>query len=1351
MLAETTELSVKTEGKVEVISDDISRVLVSGLDLNMDFAKFNATFDKTDTRLFFRQLKRHSELYKAKPEQIYQLCNYRLGQNASSEWLANSIEDKLPITGSGTSTVVPSILQLENHVLSLLEPENLKGFLLRDFYESRLDVKHQTPREFSVLLKNKLLKAIPEAKQDTVEQLCIIQLITGTPQHWHQKLFETGCSTVESLLDKCNLILLAETPSRSSDVRRTFKKGGEYSGSEKFNLNKGKQYKCYGCGSTSHLIKFCKAFCDNCKVKGHDRKFCKNKKDSSNSSSQSSGSNSKKNSDLLSPDSVKRIRSNSIELEFLIGNQIVKGVVDTGSRYTLMSEKLSDHLKIQVRPTTKDFKSANNSALVVCGVAQVPLQECKSENPKSVDVYIIRGLSDPFIVGLETLQLFQFQIDCSAQSIVRRVSLEEILVSNPNVFALTNSDYGQLAEEEGHVIKTSGPPVKLKPYKIPLHYQSEVKRQIDEMLDKQIIEPSKSAYAAPVVLVPKKGGGLRFCVNYSKLNSQTLDDAYPIPNMEKLLLKLREGVWFTKLDMKAGYWHVPVHPDSRDKTAFISSFGLFNFLRLPFGLRTAPASFMRIVDKIIKPFQSFCVAYLDDIVVYTNTDNYDKHLVDLGKVLTALSEAGVKLNKEKCELAVKSISFLGHKVSQNALDPLESKTEEISNWPVPKSVKEVRIFLGLAGFYRQFVPRFSIISAPLSDLLKKDQEFLWQQKHEQAFVKLKELLINPPVLRSINENKQFQLICDASGLGCGVVLEQDGQPVAFASKRWSNAESKRDTTRRELEAVMFGIKKFDYFLRGKHFVVVTDHQALKHLLSRKDVDDMLFRRIQKLAGYSFEIQYKPGREIPHADALSRKPVVVRKIVVQEYNFRESVETDPVLCIVKHSLDNKIPIPSDSPELSFWSRRQSSLRVEDGMILRCGEKSPQRVVPVDLRPKVLDFCHGHQSSGHFGLRRTLHKLTQSFYWYNMKNDVRTWCRSCILCAKNKVNRRRSKEGCGTVPVEGKSRRQWAADIVGPLNVTNGFKYILVVTDYLSKWVELFPLRTQTAEEVGDNLSRVFARYPTSSSLLTDQGANFESALVKNLCKRMGVEKLRTTSYHPQTDGQTERFNNTLCEVLRSLLQGKPEWENMLPWAASAYNTSVHAITGLTPHELIFGEIPHGFLGSLDNNPQDTSTAEAFALSLRERLRELSVVAHNNINRKVKKRIIDPEVSFKSGDYVMYKNLGKKTKLGDPLFNGPYLVLEANQPNYTLNLPRGRVKVHGIHLKPFKELSFPDLVYDSDSDSEAELQQEPIVQQEPVVQPELSPIVPDIPESASVFKFLPERSRSGREIRKNPKYL
>ena len=453
----------------------------------------------------------------------------------------------------------------------------------------------------------------------------------------------------------------------------------------------------------------------------------------------------------------------------------------------------------------------------------------------------------------------------------QREQLEVLLQKYQDVF---KSKPGKTKAIKHFIHTADSRPVKQRPYRLPHAYWEEVKQELREMLAEGVIEPSQSDWASPIVLVRKKDGSIRLCVDYRKLNAQSRTDAYPMPRIEDILDRVGKAKIITTLDLARGYWQVPVADEDRHKTAFTSPFGLYQFCVMPFGLNGAPATFQRLMNEVVRDMEKFAHAYLDDLVVFS--DSWTEHLDHLETILEKLREFGLTAKMAKCQWAMAECTYLGHVVGGGYVKPEINKLEAVENFPVPKTKKEVRSFLGLTGYYRRFIKEYASMAVPLTNLTRKKcpEIVVWTTECDKAFNALKNMLTSTPVLSSPDFEKTFILQTDASNYGVGAVLSQtDGEgvdhPVAYFSRKLLDREQKYSTIEKECLAIKLAVKAFQMYLLGRPFIIQTDHRTLQWLSNVKDENSRLARWSLALQPYQFEIEHRKGRANANADSLSR--------------------------------------------------------------------------------------------------------------------------------------------------------------------------------------------------------------------------------------------------------------------------------------------------------------------------------------------------------------------------------------------------------------------------------------------------------------------------------------------------
>ena len=901
-------------------------------------------------------------------------------------------------------------------------------------------------------------------------------------------------------------------------------------------------------------------------------------------------------------------------------------------------------------------------------------------------------------------------------------------------------------------------PRKLSPKKIKV--QQEL---VDKMLEEGQIEHSVSAWSAPTVLVTKKDGTTRFCVDYRRLNNSTKKDAFPLPRIDDSLNSLNGQSWFSTLDLASGYWQVRLSEDAKPKTAFATHSGLFQFAVMPFGLCNAPATFERLMSQVMRGLHwKRCLVYIDDILVFGH--DFESALESLELVLIRVAEYGLQLKSTKCNLFRSSVPFLGHIVGRAGLACDPSKVSAVANWIAPSTIKGVREFLGFTGYYRRFVPDYSTVAQPLVRLLGKDCKFKWTDACQDAFKALRALLIKAPVLAFPKEDLPYIVDTDASDYGIGGVLSQciEGTEhvIAYYSKSLNPAQQKYCTTRRELLAVVATLDHFKGYVWGPKFMVRTDHAALVWLKNLKNIQGMLARWLAKLQQFHFDIIHRPGAQHGNADGLSRCPQCDRGACAPNINIDTSDPEQPYASsCIGSSLDSEL-IPLESGETcmaavmitqsdnsklitaaqmtdsditivrnwfiagkfpartqdfapashdlkSYWVGRKSLFLDDKSILWRNRSDTSSRaqlVVPRSLRDTIFNDSHHTTYGGHFGITHTHSKLQLHYFWPGMSDFVRDRISACHKCVarKSPVNRHHPM---GHVPVSGKFERV-AMDLLDVSVISSkGYKYILVVCDYFTKYTEAYPLKDKTARSVVDALMDVWLpRYGFPLFLHSDQGKEFDNVMIHKLSELLGTVKTKTTPYHPRSDGLVERFNRTLLAMLAMFVsQEHDNWDDLLPFMMLAYNTTVHTSTGYTPYRLVFGDecnlpgnLVHRELRA-DPPPGDPGTYASWVQqALYESYDEVRAQQQRATHRQ--KRNYDSKAvarAFPIGCWTLrYYPPARKNKLCSPWI-GPYKVVRAPMEwvvGIQLNADARIIYVHMDDLKrcapPDPEPTWPD---------------------------------------------------------------
>ena len=757
-------------------------------------------------------------------------------------------------------------------------------------------------------------------------------------------------------------------------------------------------------------------------------------------------------------------------------------------------------------------------------------------------------------------------------------------------------------------------------------------------------------------------------------------------------------------------------PETKHRSAFCTRSGLYEWNVMSFGLTNAPATFQRLMERVLANLHwSSCMVYLDDILIFGST--FEETLQRLDVVLNRLRSAGLKLKPKKCHLFRTEVLFLGYKISQNGIHTDPAKIKSVKEFPVPKDTNGVRKFLGLTNYYRKFVENYAKLAYPLNRLLDQDsggrkkpqngkskgfipkKPFIWSEECQKAFDTLRDKLVTAPILAMPREEGLFVLDTDSSAEGLGGVLqqEQDGKLVviAYSSKSLSKQERNYCVCRQELLSVVYHVQHFRCYLWGNSFKVRTDHASLKHLLNFKDATGQLARWISSLAEYHIEIIARPGKKNGNADSLSRIPCGGKKCLCEyacsdptlsEFfekpcplanepcrNFSdvsdcssdeelacEDVNLDDMICYSIKEEKEQFPFPwtTDSmieaqqndpvlkhilpflkdqikPEWKSVSQLNESaksflaswknLEIHDDLLYHRNlstnpaEQGLQLVIPEVYRPKILKQYHDTITAGHLGVSKVYSKIKTKYFWPEMKSFIELWIKTCEACQRKKSP---PKSYCAPLQkyVVGVPFERIACDVMGPLNETTaGNSYILVVTDYFSRWVEAYPLPDQQATTVANVLAKEWiTKFGCPSEIHTDNGTNFKSKLIESLCQMFEIDQTSTCPRRPQSDGVCERFNHTVQQMLATLVNDCIwDWDELLPFCTMAVRATKHSSTGETPNRMVFGKNNVFPLEAFapDFPDKQEYTAPEFITQIQKSMRKSHQVAMENLQKAV----------------------------------------------------------------------------------------------------------------------------------------
>lgn len=826
----------------------------------------------------------------------------------------------------------------------------------------------------------------------------------------------------------------------------------------------------------------------------------------------------------------------------------------------------------------------------------------------------------------------------------KRIDFRKLLVLYQRSFAQHAFDVGNVKDYECRIDLSSSKFIAKKPYRCTYDDQVEINNQVTELLKYNMISESRSPFASPVTLQYKKVGlgstkeKTRMCCDFRELNKITIPESQPFPLIDEIIIKSRGCSWYSALDINLAFWSIPIRPEDRHKSAFITQRGHYEWRSMPFGLKTAPATFQRILSGVLRRngLSDFCINYLDDILVFSKS--YEDHVSHLRMLFNCIYKEGFRLSFRKCNFAKQSIEYLGHVLSSDYVKPLNDNLISIQNFPIPSTTRHIKQFLGKINFYRKFIPNSASLLEPLHNLLRKRTPFVWSTQCQISFDTVKTLLTSEPILAIFDRTKSTLIYTDASGIGVGAVMKQkqdDGfeKPVAYFSRKLSEAQRKKKAIYIEAYAIREALRFWRYWLLGHRFTVITDHKPLEHLNLKARTDEELGDLAHELLQYDFDVIYRPGSYNSEADCLSRNPVidppsdvVPESPLLQSFNFLSLNDI--------HSLQSSIVQgPSD--------------KLKSGVIFRKFKSGSYIVLDAENGKKLVNKVHSH--FGHIGAGHCISIVSKHFRFPRMYNICREISRKCTVCIANKTRRIRRSGTLGHFGPASRPFEIMSLDTIGGFGGNNSSKrYLHLLVDHFSRYAFILCTSGQSSRDFISLLKSVLSIHHIET-LLTDQYGGLSSDEFASFCNSSNINHVFVAVDCAFSNGLNERTGQTLVNRIRCARNDpsspNSSWTSFATRCVSEYNSSPHSVTGFSPSYLLYGDSSNVIPLELCI-PSDLVTDRELAL-------RNSIMYHNRNKRRFDRTRTD--LSFSVDDYVFIDNGNKlnRSKL-DPVRIGPFRI-------------------------------------------------------------------------------------------------
>jgi len=981
-----------------------------------------------------------------------------------------------------------------------------------------------------------------------------------------------------------------------------------------------------------------------------------------------------------------------------------KCLLDTGARISVIKEELLNKIgKFEINKSFAKVRCANDSNLEIVGRVYLDIE--LNNIKKKIEFYIASKISPSIIGGINLLSHFNIKLMREYKSIsqslnvledqrniyespnVNDIKLKEILKTYENIIMKHKWDIGKTYLLK-HEIVTNSKPIVMNPRRQPHHLIERIDKSIKEMEDNGIISKCESPWNSPLVCIKKKDSeDIRICLDYRALNGVTERPIFPIPNTTEMMDILYGAKYFSTIDLGNAFYQVELSDDSKLKTAFSTKSSQYCFNRMPFGIAAAPATFQKLMNKVLGPLNwKEAVVYLDDILIFSNS--LKEHYKRIENVFEKIKEAGLKINPSKCHFLKEEIRFLGHQINANGIQTEKSKIEAIEKFESPKCVKKLRSFLGLTNYYRRFIKDYTKYSKVLESLCGSTQnKICWTNDCEEAFQNLKKELTKAPVLAFPDFSNEFILDTDASFDRIGAVLSQldeNGRekPIAYGSRAMNKHELGYCITRKELLAIFYFTQHFKHYLYGKRFKLRTDHKAITFMLkTKKPITPQFQTWINHLSSLDIQMEYRKGEEHSNADALSRTDckTCAQCQTIHEDHKTGKLKTKILALMLK---DNGSEWQEDSKEINdikneIENNKETKWKILNNIVYTQKDKI---WIPEENTRKII--THIHELLCHAGVKKVHEYISRKFDMTNRKEKIKEIVQSCENCQKRKVLTTKTKEKV----VKSKPTSLFETihiDFCGPFNTSFGRqKYIMAIIDQFSKYIMLTAVPDQGERTVAKTLkNKWILKFGAPKIIMCDCGRSFESKLVKELAENCKSKILFSSPYHHSSNGQIERQFRTIRDAIHISLKDKKgrDWTEILPEVEFMINGTVQSTIKMSPAELVFGKkISREWYDETDKEDDEIKYVK---IRQEKRSKLYKAIGENNNNdNKDDKQLIERE--FKVGDLVLIKkpNVSKT----EDRYEGPAKIVEKrHDKSYIIRFEGGRTIVRNVEwIRLFK---------------------------------------------------------------------